>query len=206
MDSSSSSASLHDCLTRWQAGDLSARDELFRRLAGRLEGLTRGMLRRFPGVKRWDLTDDVFQSALIRLLRALGAVRPGSARELLALAAEQVRRELIDLARRYYGPQGLGANHASRDGQEDSADPLLGVPDRCEPPESLALWCEFHEQVRALPAEEREVVDLLYYQELTQAEAAALLQVTVRTVQRRWQSALVRLHTLLAEPAPEEAS
>ena len=61
----------------------------------------------------------------------------------------------------------------------------------------LAAWGEFHRQVRELPAEEREVVDLLFYQELAQAEAAALLHVTVRTVQRRWQAALLKLHRVL---------
>jgi RNA polymerase sigma-70 factor (ECF subfamily) len=184
-------------LTRMQAGDPAARDELFRRMASRLEGLTRKMLNRFPGVRRWAVTDDVLQSALVRLLRALEAVQPATPREFLGLATEQIRRELLDLARHYYGPKGLGANHASRG--EDSRDPLLEQPAPAEEASALAAWCEFHEQVRRLPAEEREVVDLLFYQELTQAEAAALIHVTVRTVQRRWQSALLKLHDLLKD-------
>ena len=67
---------------------------------------------------------------------------------------------------------------------------------------ALHAWCEFHEQVRRLPADEREVIDLLFYQELTQAEAANLLHVTVRTVQRRWQSALLELHRVLKHHWP----
>jgi DNA-directed RNA polymerase specialized sigma24 family protein len=46
-------------------------------------------------------------------------------------------------------------------------------------------------------AEEREVVSLLFYHGWKQAEVAELLGVTVRTVQRRWQAALVKLHGLL---------
>jgi RNA polymerase sigma-70 factor (ECF subfamily) len=197
-----SSTRLHLFLARLQAGDETARNELFRHMTGRLERLTRKMLHQFPGVRRWAGTDDVLQSALIRLLRALEAVQPTTARDFLGLAAEQIRRELVDLARHFYGPQGLGANHASRGGAEGSRDPVLAQPAPAEEPSAFSAWCEFHEQVRHLPPDEREVVDLLFYQELTQGEAAGLLQVTKRTVKRRWQSALLKLHAALENHWP----
>jgi RNA polymerase sigma-70 factor (ECF subfamily) len=197
-----SSTQLQLFLARMQAGDATARNELFRHMAGRLERLTRKMLHRFPGVRRWAATDDVLQNALLRLLRTLEAVHPTTPRDFLGLAAEQIRRELIDLARHYYGPQGLGANHASCGETEGSLDPVLAQPAPSEEPSILSAWCEFHERVRCLPGDEREVVDLLFYQDLTQAEAAELLQVTVRTVQRRWQSALLQLHALLKDHWP----
>jgi RNA polymerase sigma factor (sigma-70 family) len=197
-----SSTQLHLFLQRMQAGDETARNELFRHMAGRLERLTRKMLHDFPGVRRWAGTDDVLQSALIRLLRTLRAVRPTTSRDFLGLAAEQIRRELIDLARHYYGPQGIGANHASRGDAEGSRDPVLAQPTPADEPATLAAWCEFHEQVRHLPPDEREVVDLLFYQELSQGEAAELLQVTVRTVQRRWHAALLKLHAVLKDHWP----
>ena len=194
-DASPNTAQLEGYLERMRAGDTTARDELFRRVCGRLERLTRKMLRDFPGVGRWAQTDDVLQNALVRLLRALPEVRPATMREFLGLSAEQIRRELLDLARHYYGPHGEGTNHATNDG--DSRPPAYEKADQTHEPSTLAAWCEFHRQVRTLPPDEREVVDLLFYQELTQAEAAALLQVTVRTVQRRWQSALLKLHQIL---------
>jgi DNA-directed RNA polymerase specialized sigma24 family protein len=46
------------------------------------------------------------------------------------------------------------------------------------------------------------VVDLLFYQGLPQADAAAILGVTVRTVQRRWHDALIRLHRILKTDLP----
>jgi RNA polymerase sigma-70 factor (ECF subfamily) len=94
---------LHVLLDRLQSGDVAARDELIRRAGQRLESLARAMLRRFPGVRRWEETADVFQNAVLRLLRALQQVRPESTRAFFGLAAEQVRRELLDLARHYQG-------------------------------------------------------------------------------------------------------
>ncbi len=153
------------------------------------------MLRGYPGVRRWAQTDDVLQSALIRLLRALEAVRPATSRAFFGLAAEQIRRELIDLARHYFGPEGLGANHASRD-PDQSCGPLEPA-DPSRDPDALAEWTELHTRIGALADDEREVVGLLFYQGLSQAEAAEVLGVAVRTVQRRWQSALLGLHRTL---------
>ena len=39
-------------------------------------------------------------------------MKPLSVRDFFRLAAALIRRELIDLARRYSGPMGLGANTA----------------------------------------------------------------------------------------------
>ena len=59
------------------------------------------------------------------------------------------------------------------------------------------------EQVAALPEEEREVFDLLWYQGLPQAEAADLLHVNVRTIKRRWLSARMKLQDALQGEMPE---
>src|SRR5262245_31807408 len=103
-DRSVHTTQLHGWLDRMRAGDLAARDELLRSLCGRLEQLAHKMLRRFPGVARWEQTGDVLQNALVRLFRALGQVRPASMRDFFGLASEQMRRELLDLARHYQGP------------------------------------------------------------------------------------------------------
>jgi RNA polymerase sigma-70 factor (ECF subfamily) len=196
-DPSFSTRRLQGWLDRLQTGDPSARDELLRQVGGRLERLARKMLRRFPGVRRWAETDDVLQNALLRLLRALEQVRPADTRQFFGLAAEQMRRELLDLGRHFFGPQGCGAHHASRAPGDDSTDGGADPPDRADHPRELERWSAFHEEVEKLPAEEREVVSLLFYHGWQQAEVAELLGVTVRTVQRRWQAALVKLHGLL---------
>ena len=60
----------------------------------------------------------------------------------------------------------------------------------------------------ALPDEEREVVDLLYYEGLSQEEAAAILACSVRTGRRRWNDAKFRLHGGLNDgsPLPDRAN
>lgn len=202
-DPSSQTMQLQGWLERLRGGDPGAADELLRHVSGRLQRLARQMLKGHPAVRRWVQTDDVLQGALLRLLRAVRTVQPGSMRDFFGLATQQIRRELIDLARHYYGPQGAGANHASHGPDDGQPHPAADPPDPAAEPGSLAEWREFHEKIDTLPEELREVVGLLFYQGLTQAEAASLLGVTVRTVQRRWNAALVRLHDTLQGHWPE---
>jgi RNA polymerase sigma-70 factor (ECF subfamily) len=198
-DEAVNTAELNGWVDRMRAGDRAARDELLRRVGDRLERLARKMLHRFPDVRRWAQTDDVFQNAAMRLLRALEAVRPASVRDFFGLAAEQMRRELLDLARHFHGPQGAAAHHDSgalgAGGQAPAPDP----PDRAEDPRELEKWSAFHAGVAGLPAEEREVVGLIYYHGWTQAAVAELFGVSVRTVQRRWEDALLRLRDAIKE-------
>ena len=182
---------------RMRAGDQAARDELLRHAGGRLERLARKMLSRFPRVRRWAETGDVLQGALLRLLRALQDVRPESTRAFFALAAEQMRRELLDLARHYYGKHGIGANHDSVGPASDTRGPAADPPAPADEPGELEDWCAFHEAVARLPAEEREVVGLIFYHDWKQAQVAELLGVTERTVRRHWRSALGELRRAL---------
>jgi DNA-directed RNA polymerase specialized sigma24 family protein len=71
------STQIQRCMDRLRAGDVSARDELLARASARLTRLTRKMLRDFPGVHRWEETDDVLQNAVVRLCRALAGRLPG---------------------------------------------------------------------------------------------------------------------------------
>lgn len=153
------------------------------------------MLRDFPGVKRWEETDDVFQTALIRLCRSLEFVVPQNSVALMRLAARDIRCALIDLARHYGGPQGHGANHDSSGGK--SSVLAIAVRDDTHEAASLAYWSEFHARVHELPDEMQEIIDLLWYQGISQQEAAICLGVSERTVQRRWRQTCLHLHEAL---------
>ena len=176
-------------------GDPNALDELLRHCRGRLEALTRRMLRGYPRVRRWTDTDDVVQNALLRLVRAMAEVKPSSPRAFFGLASLQIRRELIDLARHHAGPQAHAANHATGGGSDNIG--LADTADLTHEPCDLAQWRETHEQIDGLPEPLREVVELLFYQGLSQADAADMLGVSTRTVQRRWHDALWELHQRL---------
>lgn len=197
---------MDDWLERLHAGEPGARDRLIDGAFQRLDRLTRRMLKDYPRVARWEDASDVRQAALVRLARALEQSPPATMRDFLRLAACQIRRELIDLARHYQGPHGLDRHHASAADLPSTAGettvPSPDPTDATHEPGLLAVWTEFHERVEGLPDEQREAFDLLWYQGLTQAEAAALLGVAERTVQRRWLAARLRLHKELEGRLP----
>jgi RNA polymerase sigma factor (sigma-70 family) len=190
---------LQRCLDRLNAGDAAAREELLTAACGRLNRLARKMFRAETRLRQWQETGDVFQGAMVRLCRALGDVTPTSPRAFYRLAALQIRRELIDLARHFYGPGGMATQLRSNTAPLDDAESphFSEAADLTLEPARLAAWTEFHQQIGALPEEEREVFDLVWYQGLSHAQAAELLQVSTKTIQRRWQSACLRLHDAL---------
>jgi RNA polymerase sigma-70 factor (ECF subfamily) len=199
------SVAIEGCIQRLQAGDEKAREELLNCACDRLTRLTRKMLKSFGRVKRWEQTDDVVQNAMLRLYRSLADVQPANTVEFYKLAALNIRRELLDLAKHYYGPQGHGANYASLAQKPDQSQAELPFERAAsvDEPDQVEPWTAFHQQVERLPAEEKEVFDLLWYQELSQAEAAELLRVSERTIKRRWASARLMLHEALKGRLPE---
>jgi RNA polymerase sigma-70 factor (ECF subfamily) len=196
--------SLQRCLDRFQAGDEAALNDLLNITCERLGQLTRTMLKDYQRLKRWEETDDILQNALVRLCRALRQVAPVSLRDFYRLATLQIRRELIDLARHYYGPEGRGRRHETNAEESSSraSHPRFEQADESLGPSQLALWTEFHQQVNGLPEEEREVFDLVWYQGLSHIEAAEVLNVSARTVKRRWQAACLKLHDVLQGQLP----
>jgi RNA polymerase sigma-70 factor (ECF subfamily) len=196
-DSTFQTTKMQLCLDRMRAGDEAARNELLRKMCSRLERLARRMLKSFPHVRRWTETGDVLQNALLRLLRSLKNLEPNTVRAFYGLAAREIRRELIDLARHYYGPEGLGANLQSGGATGEAAAASLDPMDPASESADLDKWCRFHEEVEKLPVELREVVSLVFYHGWTQAQVAELFQVTERTIRRRWQESLLKLRQAL---------
>ena len=192
---------LHQRLDRWQAGDRDAADELLQLAGVRLEKLARRMCRGFPNVRSWAETGDVFQGSMMRLLRTLRNIRPASTRDFFNLAAVHIRRELLDLAR-HYGRKGWIPLYSHPPTLDSTVDPP-SEPEAATA-EDLDLWARFHEAVDELPAEEREVVGLVFYHGWTQAMIAELFQVDERTIRRRWAAACRRLRQLVGTALPDE--
>jgi RNA polymerase sigma-70 factor (ECF subfamily) len=182
---------VQDCLRRLRQDDPQALNDLIGTASERLLALARRMFRDYPRLHPHVETMDVFQQAAVRLARALRALenKPDTARAFYGLAALQIRRELRDMIDHFFGrgEQGRAPPGPLPDGTDFSeAERSWGT-----------LWGTFHEAVDRLGPEEREVVELLWYQDLTQEEAAAVLEVDRSTVKRRWRSARLRLAAAL---------
>lgn len=156
----------------------------------------------FSRLRRWEQTDDVLQNALLRLNRALESCAPVSSAHFWNLATRLVRRELIDLTRHHFGPEGHAASHQTdHSGPADHPDPRSMRAGGCEP-SSQEQWGSIHEQVEALPRELRDLVGLIWCEGLTQQQAADALGVSLNTVKRRRRTALLLLaHALRAKAA-----
>ena len=203
-DPSLQSVQLQNWFQRIRTGDMAARDELLRVICGRMERLARKMLRRFPNIRPSADTGDVLTGARCAMdtIQKIDPVPP-TTRDFFGLAAEHVRRELLDLARHYGAAKRRGEGR--RLGLVDSGDSaeMIDVPDRGDDDDDLERWASFHEAVAQLPVEEGEVIGLSFYHGWTQTDIAGVLQVSDRTVRRYWQSAVLRLGEALGGELPE---
>lgn len=186
---------LQNLIDRSLQGDIAAHDELLHHACDRLLRLTRKMFHSYPGLRRWEQTDDVFQNSLVRLHRALATVKVESVRHFFNLAAFQVRRELRDLARHHFGPEGDGANHHTDNQPADDVGGSLHAA--TSGPQGLKSWNDFHLQVEKLSHDEQEIINLVFYEGLSQEEAANVLGMPLRTFKRRWQAVKVKLSEAL---------
>jgi RNA polymerase sigma factor (sigma-70 family) len=187
---------LNHWVQHWQAGDTAAVDDLLRAVVHKLDHLARKMFRGFPALRSWYDTADIVQGSSLRLINSLRTLQPGSTRDFFNLAAANIRRELLDLARHF-----RGKGTQPLDTQHSHAEPLQ-VEAPSEAVHELELWCGFHEAIETLPPEEREVVSLMFYHGWTQAQIAELLECDVRTVRRRWQTACRKLTRQLGGKLP----
>jgi RNA polymerase sigma-70 factor (ECF subfamily) len=124
-------------------------------------------------------------------MKALREARPKDVRQFFALANQHLRWELMDLARRLDAqPRAVELQDALVPAREITASGLG--------PDALRML----EAIERLPAEEREAFSLVRMQELSQTEAADVLGVATKTVQRRLTRALILLTEELGDLAP----
>jgi RNA polymerase sigma-70 factor (ECF subfamily) len=169
--------------------------ELLERAVGRLRILCATFLyKSYPRLARPPVnleTDELLGGVVARLLRALRATRPPTVRQFFALANQHMRWQLNDLARRL-------------DNRPAAILPESGV---AAPPDSTGSGLSpdgrrMLEAIEGLPEDEREVFDLVGIQGLTHPEAAAVLGVSEKTVQRRLNRARLLLAQRLADLRP----
>jgi RNA polymerase sigma factor (sigma-70 family) len=183
---------LQQLLDRLRNGEGAARTELLALAYERLRLLARKMFHEdFPRLGNLHETDSILHEAVLRLSRALRDMPPPSVYDFLTFSAAQIRRVLLDMARSQ-DRRNRKINELS-----DRSGPPMADPGG--DPAHLAQWGEFHQKVRELPAAERDVVDLYWYQGLTQAETAQVLGVHEKAVSRRWLRARLKLSEWLPQ-------
>lgn len=189
---------IHKLLKDLQNNSDEAKSAILDLTCERLRRLASRMLKNFPRLARWSDTDEILQAATLRLYKALSSVKPETPEQYFGLAAVQIRRELIDLTRHFYGPEGLATNHHS-----DSGKLLTGTANP-EEPSKLVEWEAFHESVEALPVPLKMVVEQLWYNGLTQADAAEVLGISLATIKRRWTQARLLLADAIQEDSQDD--
>jgi len=180
-----------------------ARQQLLIVTSDRLERLTRSMKKDFPSVSRWEETGDVFQNAMIRLNQALTKVEINDVRHFLRLAALHIRRELIDLCRKHNRRNKLHQTQQPNTNEDSGASPLNEGFEVTNDPQRVAQWGEFHATIEALPDDQKEIVELLWYHGLSQTAAAEVMGLTIKQVRGLWRSARLQLHEALGGQGPE---
>lgn len=183
------------------AGDTPAEPiirELLDRAVHRLKLLSAAQLHRsYPRLTLPPLnleTDELLSNVVAGLLTAMRTVRPKTVRQFFALATQHMRWQLNDLARLLdkqptvaaLAEEGVQAPSVSSSGLTPDARRML-------------------EAIETLPEDEREAFNLIRIQGLTYSEAAEVVGVSLKTIQRRVNRARLLLAEQLTELRPGEA-
>jgi RNA polymerase sigma-70 factor (ECF subfamily) len=172
---------------------------LLARSVDRLHFLCSALLyRSYPRLARPPVNlqaDELLSAVVERLLKSLGKARPQNVRQFFALANQHMRWELNDLARRL-------------DEKAPDVELLEGV---AVAPESSGSGLSVNarrmlESIENLPDDEREVFSLVRIQGITQTEAADILGVSLKTIQRRLNRSMLLLAEMLPDLRPGEQS
>jgi RNA polymerase sigma factor (sigma-70 family) len=169
---------------------------LLERAAGRLWQLCAALLHRsYPRLTRPPLNlqvDEMLSAVVERLMKAMREARPTNVRQFFGLAAQHMRWELNDMARRLdERPGAVGLPEEVADAAVSSQTGLT--------PDARRIF----EAIDRLPDDEREVFDLVRIQGMSQAEAARVLEVSPMTVMRRLNRGLQTLSATLADLYPQ---
>ncbi|HEX6813580.1 MAG TPA: sigma-70 family RNA polymerase sigma factor [Planctomycetota bacterium] len=171
--------------------------ELLAQAVQRLHRLCSNLLhRRYPRLARPPVNlqaEDLLSAVVARLLRALRAVQPGNVRQFFALANQHMRWELNDLARRLDEQPRARSISDSSVPAPASSDSGLSINAR----RMLAA-------IEGMPEEEREVFSLVRIQGLSHVEAAEIMGVCTKTVQRRIHRSMLLLAEALDDLRPQD--
>lgn len=156
------------------------------------------LYRNYPRLSKPPLNlqaEEMLSGVVERMMKALRKVHPRTVREFFALANQHMRWELNEFARRLdreahaveIRESNVGA--AATTGQDSS---------RISPNAARMMAA-----IEALPEDERETFSLVRVQGMSQSDAAEVLGVAMRTVQRRLARSLALLADQLRDLQPQ---
>jgi RNA polymerase sigma factor (sigma-70 family) len=167
--------------------------ELLASSVNRLQMLCTSLLfRSYPRLTHPPLNlqpDEMLSAVVERMLKAMRSVRPGNVRQFFALANRHMRWELNDLARRLDKEQRVS----------EIRDSVVAAPVESSKSRLSANARRVLDAIEALPEEEREVFDLVKIQGMSHSDAAAVIGIGLKTVQRRLRRARLRLSEQLGD-------
>ncbi len=174
------SAEITGWLADWRAGDDHARDRLFALVHPQLRALAAGLLRR----ERPDHTLEPNAVVNELYLRLIGG-RPISYQDrvhFFAIAAQTMRRILIDHARARVADKRGGPQHRVGLSQVDGEAPVISS-------EQLLDLDTLLSALATTDPRAARVVELRFFGGLREEDVAEVLQVSVITVKRDWKAA-----------------
>jgi RNA polymerase sigma-70 factor (ECF subfamily) len=200
-----STSVLQGHLERALTGDAEARQQLLELTRDRLMRHARRFLHgRYARLEPLAETDDIVQQLYLKILRNQDRFWVNAHGEPVRTLAEffghtsaWMRDVLCDQLRKEYGRNDNRPAVLPLDGGLSDTSPRYEPSSTTLDGEKVQRWTEFHEAVARLPDALRSMFDLLWYQGLTQAEAAALLGVAVPTVKLRWMKARLQVQQAL---------
>lgn len=198
------STGIDNLIKRLKEKEPKVREELIAYTLERLRKLTRRMFRKYPGLKTLEETDDIVQKLVIRLHRMLDELVPDNTASFFRLASQNIRWVLYDLAKSSaskYRPLNSG-DLASSDRHKEHRQ--LIAPDG--EPSSFIEWAEFYAKIEELPMENKQIFDLLWFQGLSQVDAAKALDMPTRTFTRKWTETKLLIRLLMHNQGPPNES
>lgn len=174
-------------LQRVNGGDAQAREEMIALVYRELHRLASRVMHGENAGHTLQATALVSE-AYLKLFGG-APVKPNDSQHFFALAAQQMRRILVDHAR---------AKHANkRGGVKVSLDEMYQISS--EPDAGLVLVDEALKELQELDAEAAHVVELKFFGGYTDQETANIMGINVAKVRRDWEFARAWLHHQLEE-------
>lgn len=179
-----------ELLGRYLAGDSSAMSQLIERHSRRVRDYIRMM------VKDHDLAEDIFQDTFIKVVRVIDEGRYVDNGKFLSWVLRIAHNQVIDYFRSRKQQKSVSESDAGYDVLGTLRFAEKSVEDRLMGEQTER---EIRALVELLPAEQRDVVRMRYYHNLSFKEIAEQTGVSINTALGRMRYALINLRRLIQE-------